>query len=94
MLSVKKSFFHDKAPCFTALQTQELRRSSGIDFFSSREFPGSGPDFNPCENSSSMLKDGVEERTVNYNGIASLTDLQVVTTEMLRKVEFDSQLFL
>ena len=41
-----------------------------------------------------MLKDGVEERTVNYNGIASLTDLQVVTTEMLRKVEFDSQLFL
>ena len=94
VLSVAEvTFLHDKAPCFKALQTQELLRNSGIDFFSSSEFPGSSPDLNVCENVGSILKDRVEERTVNYDGIPSLNDLRREVTEVLREMEFDSQLF-
>ena len=94
VLSVAEvTFLHDKAPCFKALQTQELLRNSGIDFFSSSEFPGSSPDLNVCENVGSILKDRVEERTVNYDSIPSLNDLRREVTEVLREMEFDSQLF-
>ena len=39
-----------KAPCFKALATQELLRESGIDFFSSAEYPSNSPDLNVTEN--------------------------------------------
>ena len=77
VLSVKKvTFLHDNTPSFKALQTQKLLRNNVIDFFSSSEFPGSSPDLNACENISSILKGPVEELTVKYDSIPSLTNLR------------------
>lgn len=55
------TFLHDKAPCCKALATQALLRESGVDFFSSSEWPGSSPDLNPAEHIGAIIKDGVED---------------------------------
>ena len=61
---------------FQSSKTQELLRNSGIDFFSSSEFPGISPDLYVCENIGSIMKDRVEERTANYDGTPSFTDMR------------------
>ena len=54
------TFLHDRAPCYKAAETQELMRSSGIDFFSFSEYPGNSPDLNTTENMGSIVKDRVD----------------------------------
>ena len=66
-----------------------LLQNSGIDFFSSCEFPGSFLTFNVCENIGSILKDRVEERRANYDGVRSLTHLRIVVIEVLEDRELD-----
>ena len=89
----KVTFLRDKAPCFKTLEVQELLQNKDTNFFSSSEFPCSFPVLNACENTDSILKDGVEEGTANCDGIPSLTYLEQLVTEVLREMEFDSQLF-
>ena len=94
VLSVKEfTFLHEMARCFKVLQTRELLRNSNISFFSFSKFPGKSFDLNVCKKIGSILKNRVEERTANYDGRPSLTDLRRVVTEVLREMEFDAQLF-
>ena len=94
VISVKDvTYLHDKAPCFKALETQELLRNSAIDFFSSSEYPGSSPDLNACEHLGSILKDKVEEHLLQIDGIPSLDVLERELITVLSDMEFDSGLF-
>ncbi len=45
------------------------------------------------ENISSILKDRVEERTIGYDGIPSLSDLRREVISVLREMKFDTELF-
>lgn len=65
-----------KVPCFKALETQELLRNGGINFFSPSKFLRSSPELNVCESIGGILKDPVEGRTISCGGIPSLQDLR------------------
>ena len=50
-------FFHDRAPCMSALETQKLLTDKGIDFFGNSVWPGKSPDLNPIENLGAIVKE-------------------------------------
>ena len=58
-------FLHDKARCMSALQTQDLLQTNGIDFFGNNEWPANSPDLNPTENLGAILKDRVESKMLS-----------------------------
>ena len=89
VLSVKDTtFLHDRAPCMSALATQNLLKANEIDCFGNNEWPGSSPDLNACENLGSILKGRVENRLLETGG-----DLQQVLVSVLEELEFDDELF-
>lgn len=89
VLSVKDTtFLHDRAPCMSALATQNLLKANKIDFFGNNEWPGSSPDLNACENLGSILKGRVENRITETGG-----ELRQVVTEVLEEMEFEEELF-
>ena len=71
---------------------QELLQNSGKEFLSSSEFSGNFPDLNNCENLVRIFKGRVKNLTANFNDKSSLNDMQQVMTEVIKKMQFDSQL--
>ena len=89
------TFLHDNAPCCKALATQALLRESGIDFFSSSEWPGSSPDLNPAEHIGAIIKDRVEDylRRGGDNSHAALRQaIEPALTEMRGNTELFERL--
>ena len=86
-------FLHDKAPCFKAMQTQELFRNSGIDFFDNTQWPGNSPDLNPCENVGAIIKDKVEDQLHRNPDRLRRETLQNILTDVLHTLEDDTELF-
>ena len=82
------TFLHDRAPCMSALATQNMLTANGIDFFGNSEWPGSSPDLNPCENLGAILKDRVEHRLEN-----SGETLEEALHNTLTDMEYDRDLF-
>lgn len=83
---------HDKAPCFKALQTQQLLLHNNIDFFGNNEWPGNSPDLNPCENFGSIIKDHVDQRLHNEREL-TVDTLRRVLDDTLRQFQNDTILF-
>ena len=88
-------FLHDSAPCFRANETQNLVKSSGVDFFDRTEWPGNSPDLNPAEHVGAILKDRVEAKMIQevdadrYSKGKLMRHLQ----DVLEELEFDTNLF-
>ena len=82
------TFLHDRAPCMSALATQNMLTANGIDFFGNGEWPGSSPDLNPCENLGAILKDRVEQR-LEISG----EGLEEALHNTLVDMEYDTDLF-
>jgi hypothetical protein len=57
-----------QSKCHKANATQQLLKTSGIDFFDRTEWPGSSPDLNVVENVGSILMDKVESLMINEHG--------------------------
>ena len=89
VLSVQDTtFLHDRAPCMSALATQNMLKANKIDYFGNGEWPGSSPDLNACENLGSILKGRVENRLSETGD-----DLRQVLLDVLQELEFDQELF-
>ena len=82
------TFLHDRAPCMSALATQQLLRVNNIDFFGNSEWPGSSPDLNACENLGAILKERVESQLASHN-----ETLETALQRSLGDLEFDTELF-
>lgn len=96
VLSVKDvTFLHDKAPCFKALETQNLLKRSKIDFFANDEWPGSSPDLNAAEHLGALLKQRVEDAMLNrpYRDQNDIEILKIELNTVLKEMENDTDLF-
>ena len=82
------TFLHDRAPCMSALATQNRLIANGIDFFGNSEWPGSSPDLNVCESLGAIVKDRVEKK-LETSGEA----LEEVLHQVLSEMEYDTELF-
>ena len=90
VISVKDTtFLHDRAPCMSALATQNLLKANKIDYFGNAEWPGSSPDLNACENMGSILNDRVENCISETGG-----ELREVVLGVLEAMEFEVELFI
>lgn len=82
------TFLHDRAPCMSALATQNLLKVNKIDFFGNNEWPGASPDLNACEHMGAILKERVEQRITN-TGVG----LELALNAELKALEYDQNLF-
>uniref|UniRef100_UPI00358EF936 uncharacterized protein n=1 Tax=Myxine glutinosa TaxID=7769 RepID=UPI00358EF936 len=89
VLSIKETtFLHDRAPCMSALVTQNLLKANKVDFFGNDEWPEASPDLNACEHLGAIHKDRVEQRLQNTR-----EELLTALTNVLEEMEFDRDLF-
>ena len=87
------TFLHDKAPCFKAMQTQEMLTNSGIDFFDNTVWPGGSPDLNDCENIKAILKDKVDALLHRNPNRFKKEMASVALTKILNDMKNDQKLF-
>lgn len=88
-------FLHDKAPCMRAKATQQLFKSSGIEFWGNDVWPGNSPDLNPAEHIGAIIKDEVEAKMIQERGPGrySAETLRRNLIEVLESLEDRTELF-
>ena len=86
---------HDKAPGWTANATQEMLRTSSVDFFSKSEYPGNSPDLNAAEHIGAIIKSRVELLMLKENETNKWCEkvLMKNLNIVLKSMEFEHELF-
>lgn len=87
------TLLHDKAPCFKALQTQDLLRRENVDFFDNTQWPGNSPDLNPCENLGAIIKQRVETNIHKRKSPLCKESLKNHLQSVLNELQNDAHLF-
>lgn len=87
------TLLHDKAPCFKALQTQQMLKEENIDFFDNTQWPGNSPDLNPCENLGAIIKQRAEANIHQQNDPLTTETLKNHLQNVLVDLQNDSGLF-
>jgi len=88
-------FVHDKAPCMRANATQQLLRESGIEFWGNEIWPGNSPDLNAAEHLGAIIKDEVEAKMIQEEGLNrySIETLKKNLIAVLKSLENRTELF-
>ena len=85
-------FLHDRAPCMSSQDTQDLLRDNAIDFFDNSQWPGNSPDLNPTENLGAIVKQRVEERFIDFGRPPSLQEMKTAFSSVVSELSRDTAL--